>query len=147
MKKTVLIFIFSLLLFISLTPTDFSGTVSFDFSLSTIDIQYQSNDYSGDEQLDTLQLTTLGLSFLTDLTDNLKLGLRAGYSFKEFTKTLSFQQLPLSVSLENTSFNSMYFGILADYRLLYYKTVSLNLQADISYFKMFRIQNIIPCIP
>lgn len=136
--KFCLVVLLMALVSFPLLTVDLDGTVVLRSSLNSIAIEYAGAE-GGEEMTDTLNYITMGVSFSTDITESLKVGIGAGYSLKKYTGPLYFEQLPLSLMIEDQSFNSMYFSLLGDYRFFYVQNFSFNLSAEVNYFKLFEI--------
>jgi hypothetical protein len=137
-KKTGILLWMMIMLSFLLYPVDFDGTISLQSSLNSITLKY---DTGGEEEpvLDTLNFITMGAGFATDLTENLKLGLVVGYSLKKYSGPLYFERLPLSLGIENQSFNSMFFGMCTDYRFYYIEYFSFAIAGEVKYFRLFEL--------
>lgn len=137
-RKTGTLLWLMVLTSVLLYSVDLDGTVSLQSSLNSITIKYNA-DGTEDPALDTLNFVNLGAGFATDITENLQLGLMTGYSLKKYSGPLYFEKLPLSLGIENQNFNSMFFGLQADYRLYYIEQFSFVVSGEINYYHLFKV--------
>ncbi len=80
----------------------------------------------------------LALEIEAGLKDYLILGVVAGYDTNHFNDAVDFYRLPLSLHVDDQSFNSMVFGVKAKSDFFSWKDFSFVAQGELLFFKLFK---------
>lgn len=113
--------------------TDIYFNVGLNLNFNDANIKIGDN---GDEN--SLVYSYLTLEFDVDLTDDLTLGIIAGFNNNYLKETMDFFQLPITLRFNKEKNNSMVFGLNAKSEFLLIGDFSLQVRGEFLYFKLFK---------
>jgi len=111
-------------------------TVGLNFCYNRIPILIGDND-----QENTLLHSYLALEVEVGVLNFLRLSAIAGFDSNRFDTPVDFFNLPLSLRIDDQSYNSMVFGIRAKSDLFSWREFSFKANAEFMFFKLFKKEN------
>jgi len=108
-------------------------TVGLNFSFNKVAVLVGNNNLSN-----SLNFSYLALELDVGISDYLTLGAVAGYNSNYMKDPVDFNNLPLSLQLQDETFNSMVLGVRAKSEFLSWKDFSFAANAEYLYFKRLK---------
>ncbi|MCK5058819.1 MAG: hypothetical protein KAT34_19380 [Candidatus Aminicenantes bacterium] len=110
---------------------DFSTGLTFSYNTAKVDL-------APDDMEKTLFYPYLALEIDVDVFDYLTIGVVAGYNQNKFTGSIDFNELPLSLRLNEEQRKAMVFGLNLKSEFTSFGYFSLLGKAEFLYFKLFK---------